>query len=122
MAFLYQIKPDGLPGDHWVVGDVPVVVGREEPADAQVDDEALSRTHFLVVREGQEYFLVDLNSSNGTWVNGRRVSALRLKSGEIICAGESAFCFERAPLPAGALIPVHLLKRSEAASSQPRAV
>ena len=122
MAFLYQIKPDGLPGDHWVVADAPVVVGREEPADARVDDEALSRTHFLVVREGQDYFLVDLNSSNGTWVKGGRVSARKLQAGEIIHAGESAFCFGLAPLSADTQVPLHLLKKPESAVAQPRAL
>ena len=121
MAFLYQIKPDGLPGEHWAIGDSPVVVGREEPSDALVDDEALSRAHFLVVRVGQEYFLVDLNSSNGSWVKGGRVAAHRLRPGEIIHAGESAFCFGlTVPAADAPPIALHLLKKP-AGSAEPRA-
>lgn len=121
MAFLYQIKSDGFPGEHWVVGDAPVVVGREEPADALVDDDALSRSHFLVVREGAEFFLVDLNSSNGTWVNGRPVAAHRLKSGEIICAGDSTFCFDLKPFSPATPIALHLLKQPAIPVPQPGA-
>jgi pSer/pThr/pTyr-binding forkhead associated (FHA) protein len=122
MAFLYRIKADGLPGEHWVLGETPLVVGREEPADALVEDDTLSRSHFLVVREGLEFFLVDLNSSNGTWVNGQPVTAHRLKSGEIVVAGDSAFCFRvTVPSPTTAPIPLQLLRKSEETVVQPGA-
>ena len=116
MALLYQIRADGTQVDHWEVGTKPLVVGRGECADAFVDDDALSRSHFLVVAEGVEFYLIDLNSSNGTWVDDKRVSARKLRSKEIIMAGESLFCFSTTPV-SRFVVPaaVALLQASEAA-------
>jgi pSer/pThr/pTyr-binding forkhead associated (FHA) protein len=119
MAFLYQLNADGTPAKHWVVGETPLVVGREQPADACVDDDALSQTHFLIVREATEFFLVDLNSSNGTQVNDGPVSAHKLHTGEFISAGNSVFCFRLTPMPGEAPIRVHLLDPSLRPSARP---
>jgi pSer/pThr/pTyr-binding forkhead associated (FHA) protein len=97
MAFLYQINSADSPVERWNVGEKPFVVGRGDQVDGFVDDDALSRSHFLIVREGKEFFLVDLDSSNGTLVNDRPVSALKLKADQIIRAGESTFRFSLAP-------------------------
>jgi pSer/pThr/pTyr-binding forkhead associated (FHA) protein len=98
MAFLYQIRADGTQVERWETGARPLVAGRGDCADAFVEDDALSRSHFLIVAEGEEFFLIDLNSSNGTWVNDARVTAHKLVSGEIIMAGESIFCFSKTPV------------------------
>ena len=102
MAFLYHIKADGE-AECWPVHDKPVVAGRGEFADAYVEDDALSRSHFLIIREKEEFFVIDLHSSNGTWVRGDLVSALRLESNEIILAGDSLFYFSPMPVTADAL-------------------
>src|SRR5271166_4183535 len=61
MAFLYHIRAnDGTPTEFWPVGEKPLVVGRGDSVDAFVDDDSLSRSHFLVVREAGEYFVIDL--------------------------------------------------------------
>jgi adenylate cyclase len=98
MPFLSRIHPDGTQIERWETGARPLVVGRGECADAFVEDDALSRSHFLIVGEGSDYFLIDLNSSNGTWVNGRRVSAQKLPESEFILAGESIFYFCERPI------------------------
>jgi pSer/pThr/pTyr-binding forkhead associated (FHA) protein len=97
-AFLYQICPDGSVGESWGVDEKPLVVGRGDAADIYIDDGALSRSHFLVVKEGQSVFVVDLDSQNGTWVGRQRVSGRRLHSGEVIQAGQTRFCFSEQPL------------------------
>jgi len=122
MAFLCQIHSGGSPGKHWVVGDRPLVVGRGECADACVDDDALSRSHFLIVREAAAFFLVDLDSRNGTRVNGKPVSAYRLQPNQIIQAGESVFWFCLALKPGPGLpMPVSALKESITAAWRPSA-
>src|SRR5438132_1490135 len=99
MAFLYHIKGQGSPPGRWEFNDKPMVVGRGEFADAQVQDETLSNSHFLIVREGADFFLVDLDSRNGTWVNGERVSGHKLHPNEVIMAGQSLFYFSHSPVP-----------------------
>jgi pSer/pThr/pTyr-binding forkhead associated (FHA) protein len=93
MAFLYRIQADGAPAESWPVGNQPLVVGRGDCAEALVGDDALSRSHFLVVKEGPDFVLADLDSQNGTSVNGKRVSGHKLRSGDVIHAGQSVFYF-----------------------------
>jgi hypothetical protein len=98
LAFLYRIDADGADPEFWPLGNTPLVVGRGDAVDAFVDDDSLSRSHFLIVREGSDFVLVDLNSSNGTWVQGEKVLACKLRSPQLIEAGESRFYFSNAPV------------------------
>lgn len=98
-AFLYLIQPDGTRVEQWELDVRPAVVGRGETADVFVDDDAMSRGHFLIVGQDNDFFLVDLESSNGTWVGGAPVSAHKLASNELIHAGKSTFYFTTTPLP-----------------------
>lgn len=68
------------------------VVGRSSQVQFPVpDDGFLSRNHFLIEFNPPVCFLRDLGSTNGTKVNGTRVDAVRLRDGDAITAGESAF-------------------------------
>lgn len=93
MAVLYVVQADGSLGTSWPVEGESLVVGRGEVAAAQIDDKALSRSHFMIAREGEKYLLVDLESQNGTWLGSRRVSGARLQWGDIIRAGQTLFYF-----------------------------
>jgi pSer/pThr/pTyr-binding forkhead associated (FHA) protein len=99
MAFLYEIREDGLPGSCWPLEANSLVVGRGEVADIPVNDASLSRAHFLLVRKAQGFFVIDLKSENGTWIEGRRVNGQRLVPGQVIRAGQSLFYFSDQPLP-----------------------
>jgi hypothetical protein len=68
------------------------VVGREG-ADLEVPDAAISSRHFEVERRGSDYFVRDLGSSNGTFVNGHRIRAVQLRPGDAIRAGRTTFTF-----------------------------
>ncbi len=103
MAFLYHIKIGGAEPEYWPVGDGPLVAGRGDFVDAYVDDDSLSRSHFLITHEAGEFLLVDLNSSNGTWIDGKRVSACRLHPPQVIKAGESLFYFSLSLISAQSL-------------------
>src|SRR4029077_11790027 len=53
----------------------PLRIGRHEQNQVVLDDSAngVSRYHAEVLREGDKYFIVDKQSGNGVWVNGRRI-------------------------------------------------
>jgi hypothetical protein len=68
------------------------VVGREG-ADITIDDPAISSRHFEVEARGGEFFIRDLESSNGTTLNGDRIRAAQLLSGDKIRAGRTTFVF-----------------------------
>jgi len=68
------------------------VVGRSSQVQFPVpEDGFLSRNHFLIEFNPPVCFLRDLGSTNGTKVNANRVDAVRLRDGDEISAGESAF-------------------------------
>ncbi|MFP4055610.1 MAG: glycosyltransferase [Candidatus Brocadiia bacterium] len=78
-----------------------VVVGRGSGADLVLFDREVSREHFCVRHDGLEYFLDDLNSVNGTLVNGQPVEhSVNLKEGDTIQAGSISLRFTtREPEP-----------------------
>ena len=93
MATLYQISNDGYSIERWDIDEDPVVVGRSGQAQISVEDEGLSRRHFLIVYDGEGYVLKDLSSRNGTWLDGRRVFAEKLRHNDRILAGNTLFLF-----------------------------
>lgn len=62
-------------------------------AEITVDDPTLSGLHFRIEERGHEFFLRDLGSTNGTFLNGYLVRSSPLESGDEIRAGESVFVF-----------------------------
>ncbi len=93
MASLCLLGEDGAMAERWELGEQPLAVGRGETADIIIDDAALSRRHFLISRQGNGYLLKDLNSQNGTWVDGKRAEATFLRHHDCILAGRTLFLF-----------------------------
>jgi hypothetical protein len=70
-------------------------VGRSRDGNTlAVPDPALSSSHFKIVPEDRKYYLLDLGSTNGTFVNGHRTSAKELVSGDVLRAGQVEFEFQ----------------------------
>jgi pSer/pThr/pTyr-binding forkhead associated (FHA) protein len=67
------------------------LIGRSEVAQVQLPDDGVSRRHAKIVRESDgSAKIVDLDSTNGTYINGRRVHAEGLREGDRIRIGQSA--------------------------------
>ena len=76
------------------------IVGRSRFVHCPLpEDSALSRDHFLIEINPPRCELRDLNSTNGTFVNGRRVERARLQSEDRISAGQSVFAVRVEGLP-----------------------
>jgi hypothetical protein len=71
------------------------VIGRSRECDLTVTDGNASRRHAEVVQEGDTYVVVDLDSTNGTELNGRRVSRQELVDGDRITVGGTDIVFGR---------------------------
>ncbi len=83
-----------LPGDRGYDLVAPVVrIGRARDVDLRLDDTAISRAHVEVRREGEGHTLVDLGSTNGTVVNGSRVSTHQLRDGDRILVGGTTLTY-----------------------------
>jgi pSer/pThr/pTyr-binding forkhead associated (FHA) protein len=104
MAILYQIGEDGSQAEHWDISDEPMVVGRSVQAKVIIKDEGLSRRHFLIEREGEEYVIRDLNSRNGTWLDGSRIFTKKLHHNDCILAGRTRFLFTAPSILARAVV------------------
>jgi Protein of unknown function (DUF3662)/FHA domain len=83
-------------GARHVIDKRRVVIGRSKDCDIQVRDSNVSRQHAEVRQEGTAYWLVDLDSTNGTEVNGRREKRAKLEDGDKITVGSTELLFERA--------------------------
>ncbi|MBM3310807.1 MAG: FHA domain-containing protein [Candidatus Aminicenantes bacterium] len=68
-------------------------IGRDPANVLVVDDPEASRFHARVEFKGNEWILRDLGSSNGTYLNGVRVSSQTLKDGDIVQIGEQTVYF-----------------------------
>jgi predicted component of type VI protein secretion system len=72
-----------------------VVLGRSKDADLQVVDPNVSRRHAELRQEGATYWLVDLDSTNGVEVRGKRVKRLKLEDGTRFTIGSTEISFAR---------------------------
>ena len=72
-----------------------VVLGRSRDCDLQLTDANVSRRHAEVRQEGAAYWVVDLGSTNGMEVNGKRVKRAKLRAGDKITLGSTEITFDR---------------------------
>lgn len=70
------------------------ILGRLETNDVPIKDAKASREHAKIFQQGSEYAIVDLNSSNGTFVNGQKITKRALKAGDEIAIGVVKLRFE----------------------------
>jgi hypothetical protein len=72
-----------------------VVLGRSQDCDVQLADPNVSRRHAEVRQEESSFWIVDLGSTNGMEVNGRRLRQSKLEDGDRITLGSTEVVFER---------------------------
>jgi Nif-specific regulatory protein len=77
----------------FVLSGPAVSVGRDSSNGVAISDPALSRRHCVLRREGTDHRISDLESRNGTFVNGMAVKESRLQHGDQISVGDSVFVF-----------------------------
>ena len=71
----------------------PVTIGREEGNTVQLNDERISRFHIKIQEDQGKLVLTDLESTNGTRVNGEDVQLRLLQFGDVIAVGRSILLF-----------------------------
>src|SRR3989475_12758687 len=91
----------------------PVTIGREEGNVLRLNDERVSRFHAKVQLDAEDFIITDLESTNGTRVNGTVVQIRRLRFGDRVSIGRSLLLFgsneeiaaRMASLESGASVP-----------------
>ncbi|HEV3002547.1 MAG TPA: FHA domain-containing protein [Solirubrobacteraceae bacterium] len=70
-----------------------MTIGRRPDSDVFLDDVTVSRDHALLVRRNGDFYLDDLGSLNGTYVNRRRIESHRLADGDELQVGKYKLTF-----------------------------
>jgi two-component system, cell cycle response regulator len=93
-ACLVHIYPAGPNlGARYPLKETPLIVGRDEGCQICVNDDSVSRRHARLEPLGEGYGVVDLQSTNGTYVNDHRVTLHQLKDGDYLRIGNGIFRF-----------------------------
>jgi hypothetical protein len=92
---LVEASPlDGAPGRAVTLWG-ELTIGRRPPADVLLLDDAVSGRHARFARHNGEWVVEDLASTNGTYVNGRRLTQpVVLRPGDVVVTGGAAWRFE----------------------------
>lgn len=86
-----ELSREGEEPKRVVIGPVGLKIGRSAPADLILPDAKVSRSHCMVELKDNELFVSDLNSTNGTYVDGQRVAAASvLPVGAVLTVGQHA--------------------------------
>ena len=68
-------------------------IGRRPDAEVFLDDVTVSRDHALLIRRGDDWYLDDMGSLNGTYVNRSRIESQRLEEGDEVQIGKYKLTF-----------------------------
>lgn len=83
-------------GDVYEVTSNPFTIGKSQTCNLVIADKVVSRHHAEVVQYGDKYFIKDLNSTNGTFINGNKLMAdtdVELKDGQEIIFANKKFIY-----------------------------
>ena len=72
-------------------------IGRSEDNDIRLETGKISRKHAQIVAQQGKFYLHDLQSTNGTWVNGKKIDVHLLQSGDTIQISQFSLCFTAVP-------------------------
>jgi cobalamin biosynthesis protein CobD len=93
-ACLVHIYPTGPGmGSRYPLADTPLVLGRGSDCDIRIADHSVSRRHARIQPSADGYYAVDLQSTNGTFVNDAAASMHRLKDGDYLRVGNCIYRF-----------------------------
>lgn len=102
-AKLY-IAGGSLEGRSFDIKEESVFIGRGSDSDIQIKDRSISRTHAKIFRKGDKFFIEDLESENGTFVNDSRIkpgSPFEIEEGKPITLGHILITVDKGDLEDG---------------------
>jgi len=65
-----------------------IIIGRDPGSAIQIDNIAISREHACIVKGSNDYFIEDMNSKNGIFINGKKITKKFLKTNDEITIGK----------------------------------
>jgi len=80
-------------GTEYLISSDVIQVGKAPENDLVIGDETVSRVHFAIVRDAKGYLLRDLQSTNGTFLDGAEIKEAYIRAGAVVGAGASELKF-----------------------------
>lgn len=101
MSFKLVMKSAPYPDKEFPLVKDEMVIGRDTASDIVISDAEISRRHARIYKLGDSYMIEDLGSTNGSFVNGQRLTGPHtLMPGETVRFGENIMLVFEAPAPA----------------------
>src|SRR4030067_2799979 len=98
--FTLTLSAGSYPGKEYARDAPEIIIGRDSSSDLVISTQALSRPPARLSREGDQYLIEDLNSSNGTFINDQRLQEkTRLNPGDLVRLGQVITLEYHAPQP-----------------------
>jgi two-component system, cell cycle response regulator len=91
LVLIYPTGPDM--GRRWELGSDEIVVGRGSDCDIQIDRDSVSRRHARVFRVEDQWFVEDLGSTNGSYINDVPIQRSPLRDSDYVKIGSAIFKF-----------------------------
>ncbi|GAB4521738.1 MAG: hypothetical protein Fur0018_02550 [Anaerolineales bacterium] len=88
--FQFTMRTGPAPGKIFELNQPEISIGRDVSNDFIINDVEISRRHARLYLQGTQYIIEDLGSTNGTFINGQRLSGPHvLRSGDVVLLGEN---------------------------------
>lgn len=94
----YPFLENAATGERYYVYSVPFTIGKRTTCDLSIDSKIVSREHAQIVSDGQKYFVIDMESKNGTYINGYRIipmNEIEIKNGQTIIFANEKYIFKK---------------------------
>jgi hypothetical protein len=102
MSFKLSVRQGPRPNLVFELDGDSYTIGREAGTEIVIEDPQVSRRHATLTRQGTSYLIEDIGSTNGTYVNGRRVTApVLLSNGDMIGLADTIVLAVQAPQTVG---------------------
>ncbi len=94
LKYRLEVVSGPLAGKKFTLEDYSLIIGRRESCDIVLLDESISRRHARLEYKKSSWHIHDLNSGNGTFINGSRVSSAALCPGDTVKLGATLCAFK----------------------------
>jgi len=93
MMVMLRVIEGAEPGRGYPLESMPVTLGRDQMCDVSITDTRMSRQHSMIMYYQPDFYIKDLGSTNGTFVNDKRIKQASIKNGDRIKVGSTTLEF-----------------------------
>lgn len=101
---LVLIGTNGGGSDTWLLNEGTITIGSNPDCDIPIESRFVSRQHAQLIMSQHGAVLEDLNSTNGTFLNARRIKKRAISTGDLITVGKTRFRFDKQLAVAGEMV------------------